>query len=79
METREFSCAITGVLGSGLEVDLNDGRKGFIPRKEISWALSEPHPDLKWKVGQKVSARYLSEDNGRLLLSIKQNTMDPGY
>jgi small subunit ribosomal protein S1 len=77
MEDNTFDCNITRVAGAGLEVDLDDGRRGFIPRKELSWALSAPHPPLKWKVGQKIRALYIGEENGRLSFSIKQLTIDP--
>lgn len=67
---------ITGISDFGLFVKFFDDLEGLIHISEVSW---ERVDDLKGKfeIGQKLEAKIVSVENGRVALSLKRMTKDP--
>ncbi len=67
---------ITGIADFGLFVKFLDDLEGLIHISEVSWERVE---DLKsqFEVGQKLRAKIVSIENGRVALSLKRLTKDP--
>jgi len=63
----------------GLLVRLEDGSRGFIRRRELSWSEKEPHPGKFAHVGQEIEAVILDRDaaTGNLSLSLRLRQHDP--
>ncbi|MCD6422198.1 S1 RNA-binding domain-containing protein [bacterium] len=67
---------ITGIADFGLFVKFLDDLEGLIHISEVSW---ERVDDLKsqFEIGQKLRAKIVSIENGRVALSLKRLTKDP--
>ncbi|MDB5490727.1 MAG: rpsA, partial [Micavibrio sp.] len=50
-------------------------KKGFIKKSDLSRERSEQRPD-RFAVGEKVDAKIIASEKGKLSLSIKQREMD---
>jgi len=68
------TCTITEITGNGIEVTVGD-KKGFIKKSDLSRERSEQRPD-RFAVGEKVDAKIIAVEKGKLSLSIKQREMD---
>jgi signal transduction histidine kinase/predicted RNA-binding protein with RPS1 domain len=64
---------------SGVLVRLEDGTRGFIRRRELSWDEKEPDPRKYARPGQQIEAVVLSRDKerGTLSLSLRLRERDP--
>jgi small subunit ribosomal protein S1 len=68
------TCTITEITGNGIEVSVGD-QKGFIKKSDLSRERSEQRPD-RFAVGEKVDAKVIAVEKGKLSLSIKQRELD---
>lgn len=69
------TCTITEITDKGIEVLVGDKTKGFIKKSDLSRERSEQRPD-RFAVGEKVDAKVMTVEKGKLTLSIKQREMD---
>ena len=58
-----FTCTITGVMDTGLQVELENGVHGFIRRSHLAQDKSEQRPGM-FAVGNKVDALFLGTSEG---------------
>ena len=70
------TCTVTAVTDGGIEVQVQDGAKGFIRRNELARDRSDQRSD-RFAVGDRVDARITNIDrkDRRLTLSIKAHEM----
>lgn len=71
-------CTVRRINPSGVEVEVSDGIRGFIPRSELSYDTRITPEDVV-QVGQKVTAKIIELDKDRrsVVLSLKQLMPDP--
>ncbi|MDD3773894.1 MAG: S1 RNA-binding domain-containing protein [Patescibacteria group bacterium] len=71
-----FEVEITGISDFGLFIKFLDDLEGLIHISEVSWDRVD---DLKsrFEIGQKLDAKVVSIENGRVALSVKRLTRDP--
>ncbi len=69
---QAVTCTVTGVLDSGVEVEVLDGLSGFVRRSDLARDRNEQRPD-RFAVGDKFDAKLMQIDRGgrRISLSIK--------
>ncbi len=67
---------ITGVVDFGIFIKLEEGLEGLSHLSELDWSLVE-NPNELFKVGQKVSAKIIGIEAGRVSLSVKALKPDP--
>jgi len=67
---------VTGIADFGLFVKFLDDLEGLVHISEVSWERVE---DLKsqFEIGQKLKAKIVSIENGRVALSLKRMSKDP--
>lgn len=67
---------VTGVVDFGIFIKLEEGLEGLCHLSELDWSLVQDPGDL-FKVGEKVSAKVIAVDGGRVSLSVKALKPDP--
>ena len=67
---------ITGVVDFGIFIKLEEGLEGLCHLSELDWSLVE-NPNEFFKVGQRVQAKIIGIEAGRVSLSIKALKPDP--
>jgi small subunit ribosomal protein S1 len=67
---------ITGVVDFGIFVRIEEGLEGLVHISELSWSLVED-PRSLFKVGQKIKAKVIAVEGGKISLSIKALESDP--
>tara|TARA_Y100000588_G_scaffold97405_1_gene105666 strand:- start:127 stop:2016 length:1890 start_codon:yes stop_codon:yes gene_type:complete len=69
---QAVTCTVTGVLDSGVEVEVLDGLSGFVRRSDLARDRNEQRPD-RFAVGDKFDAKLTQIERGgrRISLSIK--------
>ena len=67
-----ITCVVEDVIDQGLDVEVNDGLKGFIRKSELSRDRAEQRPD-RFAKGEKVDAQITNIDkkSRKITLSIK--------
>jgi len=73
---NEVSGEITGVVDFGVFVKIEDGLEGLVHISELDWGLVED-PRKMFKVGEKVRAKIIEINNGKISLSIKALKNNP--
>jgi len=70
---------ILRIVGSGIIVQLNDGRRGVIRRQELSWSRSLKGKERTYIIGEEIEAVVLGHDGkeGLIELSLKRAQGDP--
>ena len=69
---------ITGVVDFGIFIKLEDGLEGLCHLSELDWSLVQD-PNELFKVGDKVKAKIIGIEAGRVSLSIKALKPDPWH
>jgi small subunit ribosomal protein S1 len=72
----EVSGEITGIVDFGIFIKVEDGLEGLAHLSELSWSLVED-PRKLFAVGEKVKARVIEVNKGKISLSVKQLTDNP--
>ncbi len=72
----EVAGVVTGVVDFGAFVEFGDGLEGLVHISELAWQRIDNPGDIV-KVGDKIRAKIISLDDGRVSLSIKQMVPDP--
>ncbi len=72
----EIEGKVTGVVDFGAFVEFGDGLEGLVHISELAWQRIENPSDIV-KVGDKIRAKIITIDDGRVSLSIKQLKADP--
>ncbi len=67
---------VTGVVDFGIFIKLEEGLEGLCHLSELDWSLVQDPGDL-FKVSEKVSAKVIAVDGGRVSLSVKALKPDP--
>jgi len=67
---------ITGVVDFGIFIKLEEGLEGLAHISELDWSLVENPNDL-FSVGDKIKAKVIGVDGGKVSLSVKALTPDP--
>lgn len=67
---------ITGVVDFGVFIKIEEGLEGLSHISELSWSLVED-PRTLFKVGDKVKAKIIAIESGKISLSIKALEPDP--
>ncbi len=67
---------ITGVVDFGVFIKIEEGLEGLTHISELSWSLVED-PRALFKIGDKVKAKIISIESGKISLSIKALEPDP--
>ncbi len=67
---------VTGVVDFGIFIKLEDGLEGLCHLSELDWSLIE-NPNDHFKVGDKVKAKIIGIEGGRVSLSAKALKPDP--
>lgn len=67
---------VTGVVDFGAFVEFGDGLEGLVHISELAWQRIDNPQDII-KVGDKIKAKIISIDDGRVSLSVKQLSPDP--
>ena len=67
---------ITGVVDFGVFIKIEEGLEGLAHISELSWSLVED-PRALFKIGDKVKAKIISIEGGKISLSIKALEPDP--
>ncbi|KKW34168.1 MAG: RNA binding S1 domain protein [Candidatus Giovannonibacteria bacterium GW2011_GWA2_53_7] len=67
---------ITGVVDFGVFIKLQEGLEGLCHLSELDWSLVE-NPAERFKVGERVKAKIISIESGRVSLSAKALKPDP--
>jgi len=67
---------VTGVVDFGAFVEFGDGLEGLVHISELAWQRIDNPQDII-KVGDRIKAKIISIDDGRVSLSIKQLAPDP--
>lgn len=74
----EVEGKITGIVDFGIFVDLGEV-EGLVHISEIAWdkILGVEDLERRFKVGEKIKVQIISNDSGRISLSVKRLTSDP--
>ncbi len=67
---------ITGVVDFGIFIKLEEGLEGLCHLSELNWSLVQ-NPSELFKIGDKVKAKIIGIDSGRISLSLKALQPDP--
>ena len=67
---------ITGVVDFGIFIKLEDGLEGLSHLSELDWSLVQ-NPHENFKVGDKINAKIIGIEGGRVSLSVKALKPDP--
>ncbi len=67
---------VTGVVDFGAFVEFGDGLEGLVHISELAWQRIENPRDII-KVGERVSAKIIAIEDGRVSLSVKRLSPDP--
>lgn len=67
---------ITGVVDFGVFIKIEEGLEGLSHISELSWSLVED-PRTLFKAGQKIKAKIIAVEGGKISLSIKALEPDP--
>lgn len=67
---------ITGVVDFGIFIKLEEGLEGLCHLSELDWSLVE-NPNEFFKVGDKIRAKIIGIESGRVSLSVKALKTDP--
>ncbi|MEK7599310.1 MAG: S1 RNA-binding domain-containing protein [Patescibacteria group bacterium] len=67
---------VTGVVDFGVFVKIEEGLEGLAHISELSWSLVED-PRSLFKVGQKIKAKIIAVEGGKISLSVKALESDP--
>ncbi|MBI2023932.1 S1 RNA-binding domain-containing protein [Candidatus Giovannonibacteria bacterium] len=67
---------VTGVVDFGIFIKLEDGLEGLSHLSELDWSLVQ-NPHELFKIGDKVNAKIIGIESGRVSLSIKALKADP--
>lgn len=67
---------VTGVVDFGVFIKIEDGLEGLAHISELDWGLVESPADL-FKIGEKVQAKIINIEGGKISLSIKALKPDP--
>ncbi|MEK9166362.1 MAG: S1 RNA-binding domain-containing protein, partial [Patescibacteria group bacterium] len=67
---------VTGVVDFGIFIKLEEGLEGLCHLSELDWSLVQD-PGDHFKVGDKVHAKVIAADGGRVSLSVKALKPDP--
>jgi len=73
---NEVEGEITGIVDFGIFVKIEDGLEGLVHISELDWGLVED-PRKMFKIGQKVHAKIIEINNGKISLSIKALKANP--
>jgi len=76
MVGNEVEGEITGIVDFGIFVKIEDGLEGLVHISELDWGLVED-PRKMFKIGQKVYAKIIEINNGKISLSIKALKANP--
>jgi len=71
-----FDCVITGIVDFGVFLKLEDGVEGLAHISELDWSLVD-NPRALYKVGDKVKAKIIDIQDGKISFSIKALREDP--
>ena len=71
-----FECEVSGIVDFGIFLRLEEGAEGLVHLSEMDWSLVE-NPRTLYKVGDKVKAKIIGIENGKVSFSIKALTEDP--
>lgn len=71
-----FDCEVTGVVDFGVFLKLEDGVEGLAHISELDWSLVD-NPRALYKPGDKVKAKIIEIEDGKISLSIKALKADP--
>ena len=72
----EIEGEVTGVVDFGIFVKLEEGLEGLSHLSELDWSLVQ-NPNELFKVGERVRAKIIGIDSGRVSLSVKALKPDP--
>jgi len=72
----EVEGEITGIVDFGIFVKIEDGLEGLVHISELDWGLVED-PRKMFKIGEKVHAKIIEINNGKISLSIKALKANP--
>lgn len=67
---------VTGVVDFGAFVEFGDGLEGLVHISELAWQRIDNPQDII-KVGDRIKAKIIAIDDGRVSLSLKQLSPDP--
>lgn len=73
---NEVEGEITGIVDFGIFVKIEDGLEGLVHISELDWGLVED-PRKMFKVGEKIHAKIIEINNGKISLSIKALKANP--
>jgi len=71
-----FDCEITGIVDFGVFLKLEEGVEGLAHISELDWSLVD-NPRALYQVGDKVKAKIIDIQGGKISLSIKALKEDP--
>ena len=71
-----IECEVTGIVDFGIFLKLEEGVEGLVHISEISWSLVD-NPRTLFKVGDKVKAKIIDIQDGKISFSIKALTENP--
>ena len=72
----EVTGRVTGVVDFGVFVEFGEGLEGLVHISELAWQRIDNPADLV-KVGDKIRAKIIAVDNGKVSLSVKKLIPDP--
>lgn len=72
----DISGEITGIVDFGVFVKVEEGLEGLVHISELDWGLVED-PRRLFRVGEKISAKIIEINNGKISLSIKALKENP--
>ncbi len=71
-----YDCEVTGIVDFGVFLKLEDGVEGLAHISELTWSLVE-NPRALYKKGDKVKAKIIDIDKGKVSFSIKALSKNP--
>ena len=73
---EDLDCTVAGLVDFGVFVKLEDGLEGLVHISELDWGLVE-NPRTMFKIGDKIRARVIEINDGKISLSIKALKENP--
>jgi small subunit ribosomal protein S1 len=71
-----LECTVAGIVDFGVFLKIEDGLEGLVHISELDWGLVEDPRNL-FKVGEKVQAKVIEIEDGKISLSIKALKENP--
>ena len=71
-----LECEVSGIVDFGIFLKLEEGTEGLVHLSEMDWSLVD-NPRTLYRVGDKVKAKIIGIENGKISFSIKALTNDP--